>query len=923
MSLTREGDALELAAVFSLLSGRDFASSIEANYASRIGETSASFGVRVQDIPAQDIAAQSPALAWLNVLRSPISGALRGGIGTDGSLLPVSATLRIAKGVVQPTENARAIPFDQARTYFTYDHARQEIEFDEISVTSKWVSGVAEGRALLSGVSEGVLTDLVGQIRATNLRVDPEGVFAAPLVPSAASADFRMTLAPFQMEFGQIAIADQSGDMVASGVLGADDQGWNLDLDGHMDNVTRDQILAFWPVSAAVKPRKWVSDNLLSGKFSDADISVRLQPGARPLIAADWTFEDTDLRFLKTLPPIRGGAGQASFVDGRMVITATRGEVIADDGGAIDISGSSYIIPETGIKKAAPGILRAEGSGSVTAILSLLDQPPLKVMQKTPFPVDVAQGQARVTGTLSLPMKKKLQFEEIEFHLAGEVIGARSDTLLPGYTVAAPRLDVVATQDEIAVFGPGRINALPTEVRWTQPLGKERIKQGGRLRGTVELSPRLIDTFGIGLPKGSVSGKGSARFDLPLVPGKPLRLEAWSDLRGVGLLIAPLGWRKSAEAGGELATTITLGKTPRVDTLTLDTAGLKARGVVTTRAGGGLDRAVFDTVSLANWLDGAVEITGRGSGQTPAIALRGGRVDLRNRPPAIGGSGQGGTQDRFPLTVSSTRLQISKTLALSELNADFLAGSNGLDGRFSGRLNGQTAVVGRLVPQAGGMGIEVDSKDGGGVFRSAGILNQAEGGDFRLRLVPNTRPGHYKGSLRVTNTRVKDAPTIAALMNAISVVGLIDEVAGQGILFTEVDAAFHLSPTQLTLLSSSAVGPSMGISLDGTYDLRSSRLGMRGVFSPIYLVNAIGSVLTRKGEGIIGFNFTLSGPGADPVLQVNPLSGLTPGMFREIFRGQTAPDPNQPVQPVRPPIDREGSGGATVKPGISGSADRR
>ena len=59
---------------------------------------------------------------------------------------------------------------------------------------------------------------------------------------------------------------------------------------------------------------------------------------------------------------------------------------------------------------------------------------------------------------------------------------------------------------------------------------------------------------------------------------------------------------------------------------------------------------------------------------------------------------------------------------------------------------------------------------------------------------------------------------------------------------------------------------------------------MQGVLSPIYMLNGIGSIFTRKGEGLVGFNFTLKGPAEAPRVGVNPLSLLTPGMFREIFR---------------------------------------
>ena len=57
-----------------------------------------------------------------------------------------------------------------------------------------------------------------------------------------------------------------------------------------------------------------------------------------------------------------------------------------------------------------------------------------------------------------------------------------------------------------------------------------------------------------------------------------------------------------------------------------------------------------------------------------------------------------------------------------------------------------------------------------------------------------------------------------------------------------------------------------------------------GVISPVYFLNAIGSIFSRRGEGLFGFNYRIAGSTADPKVSVNPLSILTPGMFREIFR---------------------------------------
>jgi hypothetical protein len=61
-------------------------------------------------------------------------------------------------------------------------------------------------------------------------------------------------------------------------------------------------------------------------------------------------------------------------------------------------------------------------------------------------------------------------------------------------------------------------------------------------------------------------------------------------------------------------------------------------------------------------------------------------------------------------------------------------------------------------------------------------------------------------------------------------------------------------------------------------------MDLQGVISPIYLVNGVGRIFARKGEGLFGFNYRLTGTAENPNVSVNPLSVFTPGMFREIFR---------------------------------------
>ena len=164
-------------------------------------------------------------------------------------------------------------------------------------------------------------------------------------------------------------------------------------------------------------------------------------------------------------------------------------------------------------------------------------------------------------------------------------------------------------------------------------------------------------------------------------------------------------------------------------------------------------------------------------------------------------------------------------------------------------------------------------------------MQNIEDGTFDLTLVPvQGRSGEYDGALTIEGTRMQKNPAVVQLLDGISVVGIIDQLNGPGIFFSEVEARFRMTPQQITLTRSSATGPSMGISMDGYANLATGMMDMQGVLSPIYVINGIGQLFSRKGEGLIGFNFNLRGPVADPAVSVNPLSVFTPGMFRDIFR---------------------------------------
>ncbi|RYH12380.1 AsmA-like C-terminal region-containing protein [Tropicimonas sp. IMCC6043] len=847
----------------------------------------------VEDVAAADISAHSPALSWLEPIRARVSGAVIVGRTAEGGMGPLNGTLEIGAGQFQPETGARPIPFDGARTYFSYRPELARISFEAIDIRAPEGTLSATGHAYLEGIESGWPTALLGQFRFSALRLDPPGLLPQPAVFGGGALDAKVSLDPFEAKIGQLVLStadaeDGNGttELSAEGSITADAEGWHVALDMAADRVRTEPMLALWPEQLVPGTRAWIARNLLAGELFDMHAGLRFDQGARPDLAMTFQFRDADIRPMQQLPPITGASGYATTGRQRFAATLETGQLTPPEGGTIDLAGSTFRVADMS-QTPATGELLLEARAPVTAALSLLDEDPFRFLSQADLPVRLAEGRAQVEGRIAFPIKDGLVGDDVRYRIAARSPALQSDVIVPDRVLEARQVRLSASPAGLNLTGEGTLDGVPATAQFELPFGSEA--EPASVTGDVEIGARFVETFGIGLPDGSVTGAGSGRFTLSLPRGAPIRYSLDSELDGVGLALPDLGWSKPRETTGRLSLSGRLGARPGVDALELEAAGLTAEGSITTTEQGGLDVAQFSRVSVGDWLDAPVTLRGRGPGLDPGIEVDGGWIDIRKTSMGSGGgSGGGGATSGPPLLLSLDRLVISDGIALHGFRGA-LTRRGGYSGDFAGSVNGRAPVRGTLQPgRSGGTSVRIRSGDAGAVFKAAGLFQQASGGSMDLMLQPRGSGGEYDGELKVEELRVRSSSGLTALANAISVVGLIDELGGAGILFSDVEAVFRLTPSFVQVTRASGVGPSLGITMEGVYDMVSDRLDMQGVFSPVYMVNSIGQIFTRKGEGLFGFTYRMSGPSADPRVDVNPLSALTPGMFREIFR---APPP--------------------------------
>lgn len=895
------------------------------------GTGSARVTVQVENVAARDLAAQTPVLGWLAVLDAPISGRLAARLDLKG-IAALDGRLAFGAGALQPAPKATPIAFDSASLGLAYDPAAGRIVLSDLSVQSRTLRLTTKGQAYLvdakgqmmtGGLSGRIPAAFLGQVEISDLSVDPAGLFAAPVTFHQGGVDVRLRLDPFTLDIGQFALNEGGEHLGLSGKISADPAGWRVALDLTLNQISRDRLLALWPLRLVTGTRNWVESNIRNAALSGLRASVRLAPGEETRAELSYGFSDAQLRIMPKMPPVTGADGYATIQGKTYTLVMSKGTVTPPQGGALDVAGTVFRVPDIRVNPAIANI-DLHMSGALTGVLSLLDQPPFSYLQKAGQPVDLGQGHVTLSAQIRLPMKGRVMAWDVSFQVAAKIADFASDVLVKGHHLTAPLLSVQATPKGFSISGKGLLGKVPYDGRFVQDLPDNRLSpqeqalQNGltegiyitpaprpvppaRITGQVTLSQASVDEFALGLPDRMVAGAAQAIVTLDLPKAAPPVLTLRTDLNGMTLAIPELGWRKPATAPGRLEADIRLGSAPEVTRLDLSGAGLTAKGKVLLHPNGTLDVARFDTVKIAPWLNGTAEIASQADKAPVSLAMTSGTIDLQKFPQANAIGPQATTNEGNPIRVVARSVKLAESLRLTGFEGNFTT-TGGFNGAFSASLNDAAPITGIAVPSRYGTAVRIKSDDGGQALKAAGVFASAQGGDLSMTLVPRADMGTYDGTAAIRDIRVNNGSLMVDLLSAISVVGLLDQLRGAGIVFDNTYAQFVVTPKTIDVQRGSAIGASLGVSFEGLYHSDTDKLDMRGVVSPIYVLNGLGSFLTRRGEGLFGFAYRLKGPSRTAEVSVNPLSILTPGMVRDLFR---APAPSLDL-PTNPGLQKEG-----------------
>jgi hypothetical protein len=171
------------------------------------------------------------------------------------------------------------------------------------------------------------------------------------------------------------------------------------------------------------------------------------------------------------------------------------------------------------------------------------------------------------------------------------------------------------------------------------------------------------------------------------------------------------------------------------------------------------------------------------------------------------------------------------------------------------------------------------------------------GGEMWVAMdTPTADDTPQEGLLNVTDFTVKGEAALDRVVNN------NNNVNPNGIAFTRMRTEFTRQTGQLRIKDGVVRGPAVGATIEGDINYTANQVRMSGTFVPMYGLNnmfgqipIVGLVLGGgSNEGLIGVTYEVVGTPGAPVLRVNPISAMAPGVLRKIFDFNTGKQQNLP-----------------------------
>ena len=663
-----------------------------------------------------------------------------------------------------------------------------------------------------------------------------------------------------------------------------------------------------WPILIVPEVREWVVERIERGSLQSIEIGVKspiknLSRRGPPIpddgLSVNIVATGVTLRPVDELPLVRD-ADLKARVTGRTA-TVSIGQAVSDTptGRKLNITDFVFEVPDMA-PKPAPARVKFRIEGPVPAVAEILASDRLSEFSGTLIDPNSSKGTVAAVVALGLPIKRELTKADTTYSITADLGGFAADRLVMNQKLEANTLKVIANNGGYQVKGDVKINGQ------TASLDYRKLNEGDadiKLQATLDDASRARLGFDLGpAVSGAIPIKLTGKIG---GPDRDSRMGIDADLTALKLDNILPGWVKlPGKTSRAVFTVVQKQQSTRFEDIVIDGGGVSIKGSLEVDQDGDLMSASFPTYSPSEG-DKASLKAERGSDGVVKVTMRGdvfdGRGFLKSAISGKEADAKSKTKNiDFDLDLKLGAVAGYYGEAVRSVDAKF-SRRNGTIKSFalSGKLGRDTPLTGDLRGRAQGRElIYLETNDAGSFFRFTDTYSKMVGGQLGLAMdPPSAEPGAREGLMNVRNFSVKGE----AALDRIAAGG----PAGvqNGISFSALRAEFTRQNGLLTIREGVLKGPMIGGTIEGNIDYPGNQVRMSGTFVPMYGLNNMFGQIPLLGlflgggsnEGLFGVTYEVVGTPGQPVLRVNPISAMAPGVLRKVFEFNTGKQ-NSPIE---------------------------
>lgn len=803
-----------------------------------------------------------------------VAGEARLGLAAQGTLGPDGAgSLEIAFAPLTPAALAAALP------------ALAPLSALDAPLSASATIALAPGLVPAGG-------EIRARLEAGRVLLPQGG--ALPI--TAAHAALRLAEGTVGLREARLVLPGRDGPsptITARGTARGEADGWTVELDLALDRVAFADLPALWPEGLGPGERAWITSNITAGMVTAARVRLGLRidaEGGMEAIAltGEIAAEDATVHYLRPMPPVTGVAATATLGLDQITVTARGGAA-----GAVRVTEARILL--SGLDTRPQWAEIAVGiAAPLPAALELLAHPKLALFARRPPPPAGIAGEAEIDLALRFPLLDALTVEEIEARARARLAGVRVPEAVLGRPLTDGRVTLEATEAGLRMEGTGRLAGLAAAFGYEADFRPGPASQVIE-RASLRLAPQegVAAAFGLDLAP-FVTGPIGGEARLAVRRDRQATLALRADLARARLSVPALGWAKpeGAAAAAEATLRFAGARLVAAELSRLEGPGLAGRARAGFGRDGTLARIEIPSLRLGETrLAGEVEPPAQ-PGAPWRARVQGSVLDLSQRPRRGAESGEPGPP--VALEARFDRVLLGPGRAVQEATVSLRH-----DGRrtealaLEARVGERGRLVAAIRPEGGARRFDLTAEDAGALLAALDITASMAGG--RLAVAGRFDDAHPQaplvGEARLEEFRLRDAPAIGRVLQAMTLYGVLELARGPGLSFSTLIAPFSLAGDTLELRDARAFGPSLGFTARGTIDFGQDRLALEGTIVPAYVFNSllghiplIGRLFApERGGGVFAATYRVRGSFADPEVTVNPLAALTPGFLRGLF----------------------------------------